>query len=177
MPDAENIFHTPAPRLAQLVALSETEDRKGPWLSVELGAVLRHQLNAPIRSQAAVSAETKPGESSQPAPIRTLRELFHDPLPSLDLLKQTKDFAKANCEHPASPLPKGVATVLYYASIVAALLRHGQRITSLDDSSLRKGIEWVLAQPWLDASMRSLFEDGLRVLGGFRISSDNAPNA
>jgi hypothetical protein len=58
-------------------------------------------------------------------------------------------------------LPPEVATLLYYAAILVARRRHGQRITQLDDNSLRSGVEWSLQQPWVDQRTKSLFQEGI----------------
>ena len=55
--------------------------------------------------------------------------------------------------------------VLYLASILAALTRHGATISKLPPDELRKATEWGLAQQWLDDATRSLFKDGLSRLG------------
>jgi hypothetical protein len=56
--------------------------------------------------------------------------------------------------------------VLYFASIVAAMVRCQRRITRLDDTDTRRGVEQCLAQPWLDAPTRQLLEQGLKALNG-----------
>lgn len=158
-PDAPNdIFTKPPSQFARLIAA--TNGSEGGWLPVEFDAVLRHQLDAPLRT----AGRQPPESATSAADIRTFRELFQHPQPPLGLLKQTKDFAKAHREHTNSPLPHDVATVLYYASIVAARVRLGERITSLDDAALRQGIAWGVALPWLDEGLRALFDEGLRVL-------------
>jgi hypothetical protein len=94
----------------------------------------------------------------------TFANLLQHPKPHLAMLQRVKRFAKACRNDPHGPLPQEVATVLYFASLVAALLRHQQRITSLDDAALRQGVEWVLAQQWIDDSTRSLFQEALSYL-------------
>lgn len=153
----QDIFKRPPGQLARLVAAVEGKD--GQWLKVELGSILRHQL-------AARAWPANENVNQLDAPIRSFKELFLHLQPPLELLKQTKDFAKAQREHPNSFLPKEVATVLYYASIVAARLRLGERITSLTDAELRQGVEWSLELPWLVESMQPLFTEGLSVLRG-----------
>ena len=74
------------------------------------------------------------------------------------------------CLPPADALPDGafppeVGTLLYYAAIVAARLRHGRRITGMTDEDLRNGIEWAMQLPWLDEATRDLFREGLSRVG------------
>ncbi len=55
--------------------------------------------------------------------LKSFLDLFHHPVPPMELLTLTKDFAKANMDHPDSSLPNEVAAALYYTSIAAALVR------------------------------------------------------
>jgi len=161
-----SVFEVAPGKVAQLMAA--TEGGEGGWQPEELGAILRHQLAAPLdweatrapRELAAASAPARPA----PAEIRTLDELFHHPSPPVELLRLTKDFAKANREHPSGALPPAVATVIYFASIAVARVRLGARITSLDDDAVRAGCEWVLAQAWVDEQARELFRAAKRLL-------------
>lgn len=136
------------------------------WRPEELAVVLQHQLSAPVDFEPHASGSheahqghtrTKPGIA-----VSSFEELFHHPSPPVELLLLTKEFAKASRVQLESLLPQEVATVLYYASIVVARTRLGKRISGLDDKATRKGIEWVIAQPWVDARTRGLFEEGLR---------------
>jgi DNA-directed RNA polymerase specialized sigma24 family protein len=88
----------------------------------------------------------------------------HHPLP--ELLELAKEFAKEHRADAESPLLREVATVLYYASIAAALTRCGRRITQHDDATLRKGFQWGCEQPWVDEATRALLRDGLQQVGG-----------
>jgi hypothetical protein len=117
----------------------------GPWDAQELGAVLRHQLAAPLPPVAG------------PAPVDTFDQLLRHPSPPLTLLESVKDFAKAARQNPAAGLPEEVAAVIYFAAIVVANRRCGVRISRLSDEELRSGVEWVLAQPWIAADIRVLF--------------------
>lgn len=73
----------------------------------------------------------------------------------------TKDFAKASSIHPDSPLPRDVARLLYFASIVVALLRCGEHISELNEESLRDGVASLIDQPWVNEQIRSLFREGM----------------
>ncbi len=78
-----------------------------------------------------------------------------------ELLELTCRFAKSAMLDPTGPLPKEVASVLYYGSILVALKRHGRRLSRLDDESLARGVRSVLAWDWLDESTRNLLQQGL----------------
>jgi hypothetical protein len=65
-----------------------------------------------------------------------------------------------------------VARVLYYESIAVAWLRHRHRITSLNDSDLKQGMEWVLAQEWVPDDMKEIVR---RATDSLRASEKRSP--
>jgi hypothetical protein len=143
-------------------------DAQELWETGELGAILEHQLDAPLEFDligvgAAVVGRMRrtfaTGEE-----IRTFGDLLRHPSPPVEILELTKEFAKASRSHADSPLPDEVAAVLYLGSIAAALVRCARRITKLDDEGLRFGLEWALALPWLDDPIRGLIEEARRAL-------------
>lgn len=147
--------------LARLLAAEA--DGTAEWSATDMAAILRHQLNAPLRADLsatnASAGKTLDTASQDGPPPATFGELFAHPRPPVELLKLAKDFAKALRRDASCGVPAGVATVIYYASIVAARSRYGQRITDLDEETLRRGVEWALAQPWLDDMTRAMFEE------------------
>ncbi len=141
------------------------------WPQEELAAIWRHQLAAPVQAEApGVRIPLDEGLGRRVAGlvrgrcIVTFGDLFQHPHPPMELLQEVKDFAKANRDHPESLLPPEISSLLYYASIAAALLRCGHRISRLDDVALRQGIEWALAQPGLDEKTLTLLKAGLEFL-------------
>lgn len=154
---------TPDPTKS-LASLLDLSDAAGDlWMPDELGAILEHQLDAPL---AADLGRFEPGLDARLAalrpdgpPIRTFRDLFSHPRPPVELLDATKRFAKHCRNHARNVLPVEVASVLYLLSIVVAMRRCGQRISGLDAESLRYGVDWARKQPWLNAATRSLLGD------------------
>jgi hypothetical protein len=145
-------------------------DNAAGWQPHELAAIFRHQLNAPLEFDlktvdANVETTIQTMTPRIGSPLRTFGDLFCHPHPPLELLRLAKQSAKTHRNNPQSPLPPEIPTVLYFASIVAALAKCGQRITELDDNAPREGIEWALAQPWLDDVTRSLFREGVAPFG------------
>jgi len=143
---------------------------KHDWQPDELGSILRHQLDSPLGLDLGNFAPESKGtldalRPSASIPLNTFGDLLRHPHPPLEVLKLTKEFAKANRNNPQSTLPPEIATVVYFAAIVVALMRCGQRITALDDQALRQGVEWIVAQPWIDELSRSLFREALTVIG------------
>jgi hypothetical protein len=164
---ARDIHKSDPQLLAKLMSL-DTE-AGNVWQSDELGAILRHQLQAPlefdlITVDTEVKAKLKTLAATDGPPLKTFGDLLRHPRPPIELLALTKEYGKIHRNTPESPLPSDIATVLYFAGIVVALTRCGQRISQLDDDDLRRGVEWVIAQPWVDEATRSLFREGLTLI-------------
>ncbi len=163
----KDVYSSSPHSLAELMDVG-TESRR-VWRPEELGEILRHQMSAAVlfdlsSLKPSITPKLKALSEAEGLLVRSFNDLLQHPNPPIELLQLTKEFAKANRDHPESPLPQEVATVLYFGSIAAALVRCGKRITRLDDESLRKGMQWVLDQQWVDKDTRSLFEDGLKQL-------------
>ena len=161
------VFESDPGVLAKMMAL-DAEDQAF-WRPEELGAILRHQLSAPVQFDLGglhegLAEKLKTLSSAEGLLVKSFSDLLHHPHPPVELLRITKEFAKANRHHPNSPVPGEIATVLYFASIIVARIRCGARITDLDDDSLRSGLQWVMAQPWLDEESCALFQEGMDAL-------------
>jgi len=155
-------------RLTQMMSL----DFSGPklWEPEELGAILEHQFATPLQDDLGgldkgLAERLEEFNSSASRPIRSFRDLLLHPKPPVELLELTKQFAKTCRSHPDSPLPDEIATVLYFLSIAVAMTNCRRRITGMDDQSLRYSLDWALAQPWLEESMRRLLRVGRAALG------------
>jgi hypothetical protein len=122
------------------------------WLPSELGAILAHELGTPIREALDDSslAELKAEWAGADA---TVRKLLMHANPPPNLLERLKEIAKASSIVDDGPLPREVATVLYIAAIVAGL-RAGQKLSALDDESLRQRVEWACRRRWIDPQLR-----------------------
>jgi hypothetical protein len=154
--------HSPASALASM--LDRASFPAHVWSNDELAAVLQHQLAAPVSVDLGTLRGMPPDRVLRLAdgavpPIRTFSDLLRHPAPPLDLLESTKRFAKLARDSPQSALPMEVAAVLYFGSIAAARNRCGKNISNLPDPQLRQGVQWVMAQPWLDHEIRALFEN------------------
>jgi len=136
------------------------------WGPEELAAVFRHQLSAPVfvdlgQMPKRAAVKLRRLGDAQGLLLKSFSELFHHPVPPVELLELTKDFAKANMDHPESALPGEVATALYYVSIAAAHVRLGARISKLGDDDLRRGWLWTRDQGWIDEMTKALLEEAL----------------
>jgi hypothetical protein len=137
---------------------------KEVWMPNDLKAILDHQLSAAVEVDLATVDASLTGQIRTLAegavpPIKTFRDLLTHRKPPLELLEWTKRFAKRCRSCPDSPLPDEVATVLYFLAIVVARATCGVRISGLDDQALGYGLQWALAQSWLDADSRRLFQE------------------
>lgn len=154
-------------RLANLLHLSDEPEQV--WHPDDLAKMLQEQLTAPVeydltRLGGGPASGITAAARAQGLLVRSMRDLLGHPNPPAELLEMTKRFAKAAREQPDSPIPREIATVVYFASIAAALARCGKRITDLDDSSLRTGFAWACEQTWVDADTRALISEASRLL-------------
>src|SRR6476661_9855666 len=148
--------------LARLLTVTAGSD--AGWGDDDLGDILTHQLRMPLL---AATGGAPPGASRSGSQVSfvTFAEALLDPAPELSLLERIKEFAKDCRMNPDSTLPAEVAMILYFGGIVAARLRCGATITSMDDDALRNGVRWVLNRTWLDHDLRPLFMEAERTLG------------
>ena len=90
--------------------LAAGAERARLWRPEELSAIFRHQMSAPILVDLggfdpATAVRLKTLSEAQSLLLKSFSDLFHHPVPPLELLSLTKDFAKANMDHPESSLP------------------------------------------------------------------------
>ena len=156
------------PRL--LASLFADDDAIGEriWHPDELAAILHHQMTTPLHVDlAGIEGAAKRLHDAAGASgliLKSFGDLLQHPHPPLALLKMMKDFAKACRISPESALPREISSVIYFASIIAAMTRHSRRITKLDNAALRDAVDWALAQPWLDEISRGVFLEGRQFL-------------
>lgn len=154
------VFRSPARQLAVLLALDERS--VGDWEPNELRAICEHKWSMPILMPDSEFTAGPAGRSN--LPLWTYRDLFTAASPPLQVLIVAKGFGKMHCGARHGPLPREIAQVIYYASIFAAWVRLGQRITTLSDEALRKGAHWGLDQPWIETSTKALFQQAFDLL-------------
>jgi hypothetical protein len=164
---AGTLFKSAPKSLAAFLAAGE--ERARLWQPEELGAIFRHQMSAPILVDLggfdpATAARLKTLTAAQSLLLKSFLDLFLHPVPPIELLTLTKDFAKGNMEHPDSSLPHEVAAVLYYASIAAAHVRLDRKISQLNDAELKRGLLWAKSQPWVESPIQNLLDESLKKL-------------
>ena len=136
----------------------------------ELAAILRHQMTTSLQVDLAgvggAAGRLKEEAAAGGLLLKSFGDLLQHPHPPLALLKMMKDFAKACRISPASALPREISSIIYFASIMAAMTRRSRRITKLSDGDLRQALRWALMQPWLDDITRTVFLEGQAFLAG-----------
>lgn len=164
----DRINETDAGLLANLMT---ADPMPRTWEEGELKAVWRHQLSAPVsfdlgNTDPVLAPKLKTLCSSEGLLLKSFLDLLNHPRPPLELLKMAKDFAKLNRRHPRSPLPREVATALYYACIAAALAKCGTRITRMSNETLEQGLRWILSRDWIDDDTRAVARSAIGALSG-----------
>jgi hypothetical protein len=137
-----------------LLAVAE---RSRHWEKSELKALWLHTLSTPITLDewgATTSANLGIHEV-------TIRDLFFQPNPPVELLNRLKHWAKACRNRPECGLPPEIGSALYFGAVATAHLRRRSRITKLNNDEIRTGIEWSLKQEWIDERMKDLFRTAL----------------
>ncbi len=163
-----DLKHANPTQLAGLLRIPAGSDCD--WQPEELAAIYRHQLSASIESDFTelspdLARQLKRPASPDKAWPETFGELFQQPDPPDWLLELTKHFAKAHRNATDSPVPQEVATVLYFMSLAAAMVRCGRRLSKLDDSALQEGLAWCRSQCWVDDATRELLGKALEQTG------------
>jgi hypothetical protein len=138
-----------------------------------LTAILSGQLAAPLlfdtsRLPEATRLDLLHRSQTGASPLRTFGDLLRHPQPPIELLCLVKDYAKGLSDAPPEAthaVPAEIATCLYFATLAAALVRCGQRISALDDRALCRGFEWASFQSWISADLRTLLREAARMLG------------
>lgn len=153
-------------RLAELLKWQSTSV---VWDASELGAIFAHQLAAPLELDlktldSDVSRIIANRSDTGRPPIETFADLFFHDQPSIELLRLAKGFFKQLGSQPDGPVPREVAAVLYLASIGAAHVRLGERITDTGGSALTTKLKWAVDQQWVSRDMRELLQSALDLL-------------
>jgi hypothetical protein len=166
MRDSESI-NSQARMLSQMMDLEAASDAL--WKVDELEAILLHQLEASLETDlttidASVAERLRGPAASKDQPIGSFRNLLWHARPPVELLDLTKRYAKRCRTQPESPLPKEIATALYYLAIAVARVKSDRPISTLDDQKIRQGLEWAVEQTWLDRTTRELVTEMIRTL-------------
>lgn len=156
----KELYVTDMKGLARIVDFSKAGEV--PFPEEELGAVWKHQLDAPLNSDLDLSRlelkKSRRADDAGEVPV-TFGELLRDKNPPLELLCEVKDFGKNSWTIGENALPKEIGTVLYFAAVAAAMQQCDASITSLSRRQMRRGLKWCTKQKWLDAETRALLKN------------------
>ncbi len=134
----------------------------GVWSKSDFAALWAHQLSTPLWSELASqksSPQSALGDASEEQlTFGTALLVAKVPLP---LLLSVKQYAQSHREAETSVLPAEIALMLYYLSLATAWALHRERITSMNDESLREGWRWATRQEWIDSRTRVRLESVL----------------
>lgn len=157
-------LHAPGNRLA---AMLDADDLTQVWSDHELASIYRHQVSTPLEVElAGLDSQQKRAllgflGSARSATILAVLRHPDSPAEALVLLK---DYAKACRDHPSSPVPRAVATSLYWLAVAVAHARCGKVISSLDSGAISAGYRWTLEQAWVDPPERAVVEAALELM-------------
>ena len=151
-------------RLAKLIDLNAGVEPVGG--SDDLGAILAHQLAAPLIDDLKLSSPPGPGPdhvrklaAAVTPPIVTFGDLFNHPRAPAELLMLVKQFAKKADAQTGGHLPHEVVSVFYFGSITLAITRARVRISELDHAALLKGVTWAEDTRWIQVAMPGFFQN------------------
>ena len=133
----------------------------------------REQLSKVFRSAIDASADPAMAAADWLAsdidPARpTVAELLTDPNISLDNLRKAKDVYKTMRILGETSMDRRIAANLYAASIGAALLYHGERISRQSNDALHRGLEALQTDKKMPQPLRDLARAGLVAVNGSR---------
>ena len=173
--EERDIYDSKASWLAEMMDIDDTD--KVLWKEEEFGAILKCQLSVPLDFDLSCLGEQTGKRvqalcAGQQPPIRSFHDLLHHPCPPVELLKLTKEFAKASRSRPNPLLPDDVAPLLYILSIVVAMTKCGCRITRLDGQALQHSLQWALDQAWVDEPTRELLRAGYQAIADEEFDPD-----
>jgi len=86
----------------------------------------------------------------------SILDLILAPSADIAILKCLKDYGKAFVRRAPGEAENTVATMLYYAAIAAALVRHERKITSLSYESMVQSFAELGEKPWLPQELKAL---------------------
>lgn len=150
-------------QLCQMLDLDSVSEANS-WGPEDSAAILEHQLAAPLEADlvgidSEVASKLEVWRRQSEHPLQRFSDLLAHPQPPLELLKTVKRFTKRAIGSADKLQPGEVATLLYFATIAAGVVRCGALISRMDREKLREGLVWAAGQEWLDRPLRSVLEE------------------
>lgn len=168
-----------ADQLARLMRIGEDADRsRGQVDPGQLTAELLSEHLAGTLPLGSTTIDALPLVLGQVCPElarmhgRRLGEVLLDATTDLAVIEEIKDYGRRLADRESARRNRGpehaAAVSIYYAAIAAALVSHGQKITSFSFKKLAEAMEELAVKPWMTSEWR----DFLRRAGN--ISSEKA---
>ncbi len=132
------------------------------YRSEDYAELLTELLSSRLCEELEMTEDEISGCQNVNPPIQSFLDAILHPSSPLLVLKRIKDYAKLSKEDDRIYLPEAIATTIYYASIVAAYVHHGEIITDLKKDIVIGGCKWAIDQLWMDAKILPLFKEGLQ---------------
>jgi len=165
--DVPSLDESDPGELAGMLSVRGTPE--GIWQPIEKADLLRHCVEMPVGEYLEIDTSPKPNKkfgadrSFEPGVMSaSLEELFRAPDPPLALLAAVKRHARRLMSPGASNLPAEVHRCVYSASIAAALVAHGERISKSNPDVLTAAFEQLAAEAWIEDWLRRLFGDATK---------------
>ncbi len=166
MHDAD-LDNTAASDLARIIGLGT--EATPQWGDQDLTEMFAHQLSASLMDDlqnlnGVDLDQLYAWVTSVNPPITTFGDLFFHANPPIELLKQTKEYAKACRDDVSCLIPDSIASTLYYACLAVGRTRCGIWLTTMSPAAIRQGFRWAVDQPWVEPDLRSIFTQALEML-------------
>jgi hypothetical protein len=163
----QRILESKSGPLAALIAT--TWEGSPPETSIKLAGLLTGELSRPLsealrpwnQTEMVSALELVQGKELA---VPSLADVIFEPCTPIECLRVVKDGFKRWRVQSPDPHGAAVASALYYASVAAALVNHGIRISELSSESLKQAFDWMLDQAWIDPRCRELACKALKVL-------------
>ena len=96
---------------------------------------------------------------------RSIESILLDPSVDLPNLKKVKDYGKRMASRKRSNAGHAAAVAVYYAAIAAAMVYHGQKITSHSLPYLRSSFKELAGAAWVGTKLSQLLDAAKEACG------------
>lgn len=148
----------------QLASLLTCEMPAPPWSSVDLADMWRQLLSVSIleeldRVGATTNAVANACDAAIPV-IARIEELLGHPTPPVLVLDAIRRMAKIQAASNEGAGSGTVARALYFTTLATGF-NAKVSTTKLSDAQFVDGLEWAIAQPWIDEKTRAVLQQAM----------------
>lgn len=157
-------FSDPYPKIQNpepIIKLFSSDDlMECIWGEQDWPGLWRFQLRSPLLSELRVvdpswSLVIETLCSRRDPPISTFGELFDSDSPPVAALDLVKQYAKHHLQEGRHELPKSIAGAVYLMSLLCAIAKCGENISSTDEAKIREQSRQMLALEWIDGDTKA----------------------